>query len=546
MGFILANAIWMENEVRALNLLQGVGLFALFSSLGLVFTLKWNIRWIGIMILLVYALSLMRSFSSVDSTYAGIVRNLFLLSLIISTTIFYKGPVALFLISGTFLINLLRYFAVKFGWMQIMIVQNAGYYEVFYLSWLFVYAVIVTFVFKRNMLRMFAFQTRMKHTIELSLEQLKERIRNKNRIFDNIRRISIQKLAQINELSADIRSRLESDIHDKSGVIRPEITQLSSAIDAILRDIDRLSMQGTIEVTSSVDWRKKYFRNQLSWGNLKVLDRAFIMSMFIIIAVYFGYHPQPLEPISIGIMFIGIIALFVYFLGVEHLKQKAIIACYVCIASFLLYARLKYTSVNGASPYLSLVEISYSVILLYRFSNAVLMLLPISFLLLSILTPISMAYNWPNHWFVIELNGIKLIILFMLAGFSFFGIIRFFKRQLELRMLKAEQSFKRLRNTQQKLRISQKQLNNRLLAIRNLADRNSHEVRRPVARIQSLFQVMDECHMSIEEMQADAAINVREVSLKSLDELDYQLNYLHQLLLSEWKPEHKKLMHVVH
>lgn len=196
----------------------------------------------------------------------------------------------------------------------------------------------------------------------------------------------------------------------------------------------------------------------------------------------------------------------------------------------LLLARLSYTNSLGSSPVLAMAELFFSVMMIFRYGIKKLWWLPTAFLLLSAIRLYVIENQWFNHWAVDDPSGLSIIFFFFFAGFFLYLFTAFYTSRLQRVSARLDFTAKRMTQIAEQTKENTAILEQHYAILQELASHNSHELRRPVARIQAVIQLYDDLldqEMDPHEMTGiplrdELITNMKEV-IREMDQFEHQI-----------------------
>lgn len=261
-----------------------------------------------------------------------------------------------------------------------------------------------------------------------------------------------------------------------------------------------------------------------NWFTLKVFEKRQIDQLFMIMLIILPVGIQPLfnsfevaPALSIGLYILSILS-FLSFLSYKKYPEITIKAISVAFGSLLIFARLTYTNEIGSSPVLSITELFISMMMIFRYGWQKVYWVPLGFILLSILRQVAFDMSWFSHWYVQDPPKLILVIFFALVGFflqlfSSYYIVKL--QKVSKRLMKSSNQLEDLIELQENENI---QLERSIAELQDMSSRNSHEIRRPIARMQAVIQMYEDLQQSGLNPEEATGISIKDEFEKNLQE----------------------------
>jgi signal transduction histidine kinase len=266
-------------------------------------------------------------------------------------------------------------------------------------------------------------------------------------------------------------------------------------------------------------------------------NKSFIEYLFMWVSAIMALVIQPIlqtYAISIPLSFFLSGLSIISWLCIYFYKKAPKISFYTVLIGFgsiLVIARFLYSSEIGSSPVNSMAELFFCIVVIFRFGIKRTWWVPFSFIVLSYVKLHLFGLDLIPFATNDSLAASRLLLFFFFVGSFLYAFTSVFSIQLTTLISRLRKTTARYKDTILALEKENAELNKAYAAISEISSRNSHEMRRPVARVQALLQMYED--MGQDEALVNEMMNISlptEIE-KALNELQNQLQEFEQSIL---------------
>lgn len=210
------------------------------------------------------------------------------------------------------------------------------------------------------------------------------------------------------------------------------------------------------------------------------------------------------------------------FTAIFTYKKHAKLSFYSVLFGFaltLILARFIYVSKNGGSPINAMAELFFCIFVIYRFGIKSSWWVPLTYILIAYLRLYAYEAGNFSHWVVDDPNAIRMLLFFLFVGAFLFLFTGIFSLKLGTLSTRLTNTTERYKTTLSLLEEENEQLENAFQAIKKISSHNSHEIRRPVARILAIIQMYEDMGKDEQLTNELMSIDMRMEIKKALAEL---------------------------
>lgn len=260
-------------------------------------------------------------------------------------------------------------------------------------------------------------------------------------------------------------------------------------------------------------------------------ERIFIWSIAI-----FSLAIQPLLNtyyLSEATTFILLALSIISFVSLGFYKKHPKGSFFLVVASFgviLAISNAIFSATNGGGPILAVTQMFYSVVLIYRYGIKKTWWIPVFYVFCAYAHLFAFQSGKFSHWSIDDPISIKYALYFLLIGTALFVFSLTFSKKLNVASTRLTKTTERLQQTRDEVEKSTRELELAYKAIKKISNHNSHDLRRPVARILSLLQVYHDMGEELEVVESMIGKSLKEEINKAIQEMSIQLNDFEELL----------------
>lgn len=221
------------------------------------------------------------------------------------------------------------------------------------------------------------------------------------------------------------------------------------------------------------------------------------------------------------------------FICIAFYKRKPDLSLLVVIISFGIVLSISngiFSASNGGGPILLVTEMFYSVVLIYRYGVRKTWWIPLIFITLSYVHLYSYESQLFDHWIIDDPIAFKYYIYFFIVGSALFIFSMSFSKKLDVLVKKLTIARDRLSETKDEVESQTKDLEKAYEAIKKISNHNSHDLRRPVARIIGLLQLYNDMGQELELVESMLGKSLQEEINLAMQEMQEELQEFEDLI----------------
>lgn len=191
-----------------------------------------------------------------------------------------------------------------------------------------------------------------------------------------------------------------------------------------------------------------------------------------------------------------------------------------CFGLVLAISNAIFSATNGGGPILAVTEMFYSVVLIYRYGFRRTWWIPVIFVSGAYAHLFAFENQQFSHWVIDDPIAIKYALYFMLVGTALFVFSMSFSKKLNTLGAQLTNTTDRLEITKNEVAKSARDLELAYEAIKKISNHNSHDLRRPVARVMSLLQLYHDVGEELEVVESMLGKSLKGEIAKAIEEMN--------------------------
>lgn len=268
----------------------------------------------------------------------------------------------------------------------------------------------------------------------------------------------------------------------------------------------------------------------LKFLSYKNYERIFIWSIgifsLVVQALLNTYYLSPFTTtLLLGLSVISFFSLAFY----SRYPQSSFLVVVISFGVVLTISNAIFSATNGGGPILAITEMFYAVVLIYRYGVRKTWWIPVIFIIGAYAHLFAFESKQFSHWVVDDPEAIKYTLYFLMIGTALYVFSISFSKKLNILSSRLTTTTDRLQETRIELEKSTKDLELAYESIKKISNHNSHDLRRPLARVMSLLQLYNDVDQDLEMVETMIGKSLKEEIRAAIKEMQEELQDFEEL-----------------